>query len=117
MNSGLPILGTPRSLATSNRAPRTEALQDIWSVCARKRVASVCLASDIKRAYLNIKYTREDSFLFITVWFHDPQSNGTERAFCARFKVLQFGAGAASVILSIVLDKFVATNVPSPEAK
>ena len=117
MNSGLPILGTPRSLATSNRAPRTEALQDIWSVCARKRIASVCLASDIKRAYLNIKYTREDSFLFITVWFHDPQSNGTERAFCARFKVLQFGAGAASVILSIVLDKFVATNVPSPEAR
>ena len=117
MNSGLPILGTPRSLATSNRAPRTEALQDIWSVCVRKRMATVCLASDIKRAYLNIKYTREDSFLFITVWFHNPQSNGTERAYCARFKCLQFGAGAASVILSIVLDKFVANNVPSPEAK
>ena len=117
MNSSLPILGSPRTLASSNRAPKTQdALQDLYSVSIRKKLSTFAISGDIKRAYLSVHYSKENSFLFLTVWFKNPEG-GTEQPYVARFVVLQFGNGQASTILSIVLDKFGATRVIFPESK
>ena len=117
MNSSLPILGSPRTLASSNRAPKTQdALQDLYSVSIRKKLSTYCISGDIKRAYLSVHYSKENSFLFLTVWFKNPE-NGTDQPYVARFIVLQFGNGQASTILSIVLDKFGATRVLFPESR
>ena len=117
MNSSLPILGTTRTLATTNRAPRTESLADIFCVGLRTKIATHAVSGDICRAYLSIHYTRDNSFLFLTVWYANPAAEGTEKLYVARFVVLQFGCGQASTILSITIDKYGATKVVFPESR
>ena len=117
MNSSLPILGTTRTLATSNRAPRTESLADIFCVGLRTKIATHAISGDICRAYLSIHYTRDNSFLFLTVWYANPAAEGTEKLYVARFVVLQFGNGQASTILAITIDKYGATKVVFPESR